>query len=127
MTKLKTFLLVGTLFVVPVFAFADHTTDHTIQRILQEIAVLNEKLATLQQQSGTSSGGGGGGEGGGTIIPPPVFDEDRSNDDIFNINNLTIGNVQSGQTFPFIITASKSKRTSCTKFEDQDSEKGVEA
>lgn len=61
------------------------------------------------------------------IPEPPIFDDDRSDDEIFNLSNLKINFVspspQSG--FPVIINASRP--IYCTQFQNEESERGVVA
>ncbi|MBI4137932.1 MAG: hypothetical protein HY472_01645, partial [Candidatus Sungbacteria bacterium] len=115
---------VGAFLIAPFFEFADQTTAHTISQIQQQIQALQQQLANLSQQ--TPPVGGGGGGGGGPSTPPVPIDDDRSNDEIVQLNNLRVVTTlvkEDGVTG--VIDAVSDSSFGCRKFESVDSEKSV--
>ena len=127
MRKIAIALSTGALFLAPFLVFADHNTAHTIEQLEARVQELSAQIKALQVKVQPR-----------TVVPPTVepikprpivvppdtFDNDRSDDEIVQLNNLRIQNI-SGTELPIVVSAYHDFGVRCLKYESENAPSGI--
>lgn len=122
-TNLLAIVVASALLVAPVLALADHNDGHTIEQLQAKVKELSAQIDALRAKLRPVTAPPAV-EPIRPIVIPPVFDDDRSDDEIVQLNNLRIQSV-SGSEFPVVISAYHDFGVRCLKFQSQDAPSGI--